>query len=147
MEQFIIQQELAANRLEQGQKGIALACVGKLVSPLLLNIPGLIAVHLYVHMENTAAVFPRLVGDVMPPLWAGFIASIVFGATLSTFNAGLNSSATLFIMNLYAPWKTAKDEKTNKRHLLRTSKWFQIIITMLAILFPPFIMFFHTVFS
>ncbi|HEX9510412.1 MAG TPA: solute:sodium symporter family transporter [Puia sp.] len=142
MEQFIIQQALAAKSLEQGQKGIALACVGKLVSPLLLNIPGLIAVHLYVHMENTAAVFPRLVGDVMPPLWAGFIAAIVFGAALSTFNAGLNSSATLFIMNLYAPWKRAKDEKTNERHLLRTSKWFQIIITLMGIGIAPFIMFF-----
>ena len=135
MEQYIMQDALAARNLEQGQKGIALACVGKLLAPLMLNIPGLIALHVYAHLDDTASVFPRLVGDVMPPLWAGFIVAVVFGGALSTFNAGLNSSATLFIMNLY-------HRKADGRRLIRTGKLFQIAVTLLGVGIAPFIMFF-----
>jgi SSS family solute:Na+ symporter len=142
MEQFIMQQALASKSLKEAQKGIALACVGKLISPLLLNVPGLIAVHLYANMEVTASVFPRLVGDVMPPLAAGFIAAVVFGAALSTFNAAINSSATLFIMNLYGPWKESAGKKLSERQLVKTSKLFQIGVTLLGVFIAPFIMFF-----
>jgi SSS family solute:Na+ symporter len=133
MEQYIMQQALAAKSLSQGQKGITLAAAGKLISPLFLNIPGLIAVHLYPQMTNTANVFPRLVGDVLPPVVAGFMAAIVFGAAISTFNAGLNSSGTLFIMNL---WR--KKEASDKQ-LVRTGRIFQVTITVLAMCGAPFI--------
>jgi SSS family solute:Na+ symporter len=140
MEQFIVQQALASRNLAESQKGIALACVGKLLS---LNIPGLIAVHLYMNMENTAVVFPRLAGDVLPPVVAGFIAAIVFGAALGTFNAGLNSSGTLFIMNLYKPWKNSHGNQVSERQLVRSGKWFQVIVTLLGIMIAPFIMLFR----
>ncbi|MDF2188271.1 solute:sodium symporter family transporter [Paraflavitalea sp. CAU 1676] len=138
MEQYIMQQALAAKSLSQGQKGMSLAAVGKLISPLLLNVPGLIAVHLYPNITNTATVFPRLVGDVLPPVMTGFIAAIIFGAAISTFNAGLNSSGTLFIMNLYKPWrKEAKD-----RELVKAARIFQISICAVAMCFSPFIFYF-----
>jgi len=138
MEQYIMQQALAAKSLSQGQKGMSLACVGKLISPLLLNVPGLIAVHLYPGLTNTATVFPRLVSDVLPPVMTGFIAAIIFGAAISTFNAGLNSSGTLFIMNLYKPWR--KD--ATDRELVKAGRTFQLTITIIAMCFSPFILFF-----
>jgi len=142
MEQFIMQQALASKSLREGQKGITLACAGKIISPLLLNIPGLIAVHLYAGMNDTVAVFPRLVRDVMPPVMTGFIAAIIFGAALSTFNAGLNSSATLFVMNLYSPWKKAAGKLPDERKLVRTGKIFQVGVALMGICIAPFIMFF-----
>lgn len=138
MEQYIMQQALAARSLSQGQKGLSLACFGKLISPLLLNVPGLIAVHLYPSMDNTAAVFPRLVGDVLPPVMTGFMAAIIFGAAISTFNAGLNSSGTLFIMNLYKPWKRGASD----RELVKAGRIFQLSITATAMCFSPFILYF-----
>ncbi len=142
MEQFIMQQALAAKSLKEGQKGFALACTGKLISPLLLNIPGLIAVHLYTDMESTVAVFPRLVRDVMPPVLSGFIAAVIFGAALSTFNAGLNSSATLFVMNLYGPWKKEKNKTADDRQLVKAGKIFQVGVALMGICIAPFILFF-----
>ncbi|MDB5015065.1 MAG: sodium solute transporter superfamily [Daejeonella sp.] len=142
MEQFIVQQALASRNLAECQKGIALACTGKLISPLLLNVPGLIAVHLYTKLPNTAEVFPRLVGDVLPPLYAGFMASIVLGAIFSTFNAGLNSSSTLFIMNLYKPLQLKTKQNSSEKHLIKISKKFQIIIAAIGICIAPFIMLF-----
>jgi solute:Na+ symporter, SSS family len=143
MEQYIVQEALASKSLAAGQKGISLACVGKLSAPLLLNIPGLIAVHLYAHMENTTAVFPRLVSDILPPVLAGFVAAIVFGGALSTFNAGVNSLGTLFVMNLYKPLAGRKEEQGEDRRLLWVGKGFQLVVITAAICFSPYIMFVH----
>ncbi len=135
MEQYIMQQALAAKSLSQGQKGISLAALGKVIAPLFLNVPGLIAVHLYPKLTNTATVFPKLIGDVLPPVITGFIAAVVFGAAISTFNAGLNSSGTLFIMNLYKQWRS----RAGDRELVKAARIFQLSITMVAMCFSPFI--------
>ena len=141
MEQYIVQEALASKSLEAGQKGITLAVVGKLTAPLLLNVPGLIAVHLYPHMENTAAVFPRLVGDILPPVLAGFIAAIVFGGALSTFNAGVNSLGTLGVMNVYKPLAEQAGWKVEDRKLVWIGKGFQLFVIVAAVCCSPYIMY------
>ena len=143
MEQYIVQEALASKSLAAGQKGISLACVGKLAAPLLLNVPGLIAVHLYTHVDNTAAVFPKLVADILPPVLAGFIAAIVFGGALSTFNAGVNSLGTLFVINLYKPWMERKKGRVDDRQLLWAGKGFQLLVIVGAVCFSPYILYVH----
>ncbi|GGH79368.1 SSS family solute:Na+ symporter [Filimonas zeae] len=142
MEQYIVQETLASRSLNAGQKGMALACVGKLLAPLLLNVPGLMAVHLYPHLDNTATAFPRLVSDVLPPAIAGLMAAIVFGGALSTFNAGLNSLGTLFVLNLYQPWKVHRGKAYNEKNIVKAGRRFQLLVIVWAICFSPFIMYF-----
>ena len=140
-EQYIVQQALSSRNLAESQKGIAAACVGKIISPLLLNIPGLIAVHLYAKVENTAEVFPKMASDVSPPLLTGYIAAIIFGAALTTFNAGLNSASTLFVLNLYKPLKDKQKKQLSEREMTRVGKRFEIIACLLAMFVAPFIIF------
>ncbi|WP_073399230.1 solute:sodium symporter family transporter [Mucilaginibacter sp. OK098] len=140
-EQYIVQQVLASKDLKTSQKGIAVACFGKLISPLLLNIPGLIAVHLFTKMHNTAEVFPRLDSLVSPPFIAGFIAAVVFVAALTTFNAGLNSSSTLFVLNIYKPWLEKRSQVISEKTLVGTAKKFEIIVCLAAMFIAPFIIF------
>ena len=139
-EQYIVQQALLSKNLAESQKGIALACVGKIISPLLLNIPAIIAVHLYMNMKNTAEVFPDFIRDVSPPVLSGFMASIIFGAALTTFAPGLNSASTLFILNLYKPWKIKKGEDVTEKELVRAAKKFEIAACLMAMFIAPFIM-------
>lgn len=140
-EQYIVQQVLGSRDLATCQKGIALACVGKLASVLLLNIPGLIAVHMYTGMHNTAAVFPRMVSDVSPPVFIGYMAAILFGAAFTTFNAGLNSASTLFILNIYKPWAEKREQAPDERACLRMAKRFELAICLTAMCIAPFIIF------
>jgi SSS family solute:Na+ symporter len=132
---------LASKNLKSCQKGIAVACLGKLISPLLLNVPGLIAVHIFTHLDNSAEVFPKLDSLVSPPFIAGYIAAIIFGAALTTFNAGLNSSSTLFVLNIYKPWKEKRSRQTTEKDMIKTAKRFEIIICLTAMLIAPFIIF------
>ena len=140
-EQYIVQQALASRNLKTCQQGIAVACLGKLVSPLLLNIPGLIAVHVFSHLHNTAEVFPALSALVSPPFISGYVAAIIFGAGLSTFNAGLNSSSTLFMLNIYKPWRQSRGLDMNERSMVRVAKWFELGVCFLAMTIAPFLVF------
>lgn len=140
-EQVIVQQALASSNLEASQKGIALACAGKLLGPLLFILPGIIAVHMYSNMENTTEVFSRVVSDVSPPVLSGFIAAVIFGAAITSFSPGLNSASTLFILNLYKPFKEKKGKVITERNLLKTSKRFEMFASLLAMLIAPLFLF------
>jgi len=132
---------LGAKNLAAGQKGIALASVLKVISPILLNIPGLIALHMYSNLENTTEVYPRLIGDVMPQYLTGFMAAIIFGAALTTFNSGLNSSSTLFMLNIYKPHLEKRKKEINDAKLILKSKYLQVFLAMTAMFIAPFIAF------
>ncbi|ETZ23196.1 solute:sodium symporter family transporter [Pedobacter sp. V48] len=140
-EQVIVQQALASSDLETSQKGIALACAGKLLGPLLFILPGIIAVHMYSSMQNTTEVFSRVVSDVSPPILSGFIAAVIFGAAITSFSPGLNSASTLFTLNLYKPFKEKKGATVTEADLLRNSKRFEMFASLLAMFIAPLIIF------
>ena len=142
MEQFIVQRTLSSRNLVESQKGIALAALGKLLAPLMINLPGIIAVHLYPRIANTAEVFPKLAGDVLPPVLIGLIASVILGATITGFNAGLNSSSTLFVRNIYNPFLSSKNNQAiSDQQSIRIGKRFQLFATFIAMSIAPFIYF------
>jgi len=144
MEQYIVQQVLVAKNLAHAQKGMALAAVGKLVTPVLINLPGLIAVHLYPRISNTASVFPTLAANVLPSVLLGMTAAVVFGAAMTTYNAGLHGSSTLFVLNLYKPYREKQEYRTTDAELVRVGKRFEIVISLLAMISAPFILFAHS---
>lgn len=140
-EQVIVQQALASSNLEASQKGIALACVGKLLSPLLFILPGIIAVHLYGNLENTTETFSRVVSDVSPPVVSGFIAAVIFGAAITSFSPALNSASTLFILNIYKPFQEKKNKVVTETELLKKSKRFEMFACLIAMFIAPLIIF------
>ncbi|HWV73528.1 MAG TPA: solute:sodium symporter family transporter [Pseudosphingobacterium sp.] len=141
VEQYIIQQTLAAKSLKEAQKGMALAALAKLFTPLLINLPGLIAVHLYANIDNTAAVFPLLASDVLPNILQGMTIALLFGAAITTYNAGLHSSSTLFVMNIYLPLSQKKGVNLSDIKLIHVSRRFEILLSLIAMFTAPFILF------
>ena len=95
--QAIIQRALAAKNLKEGQKGLMLAAFIKILGPLIVVLPGIIAFYLYEsQITNADQAYPTLVREVLPASLVGFFAAVLFGAILSSFNSALNSSVTLF---------------------------------------------------
>ncbi len=101
--QQIIQRTFGASTLAEGQKGVLIAGVFKVLAPIILVLPGIIAFHLYADREGFKAdhAYGTLVNDVLPPGLAGFFAAVMVGAILSSFNSALNSTATLFSLGVY----------------------------------------------
>jgi SSS family solute:Na+ symporter len=102
--QQIIQRTFGASSLAEGQKGVLLTGGLKLLGPLYLVLPGIIAFALFakegVEIKGDHA-YGMLVNRVLPAPLAGFFAAVMMGAILSSFNSALNSTCTLFSLGLY----------------------------------------------
>ncbi len=140
-EQYVLQRALGSRNLAEGQKGFMFGALLKFIAPIITCIPGLIALALLVNVENTAEVYTRLVAEVMPTYLIGFIAAVVFGAALTTFNSGLNSTSTIAILDLYKPYVEKRGNKPDDQSLIKTSKKFQVIVAIISMTIAPFIAF------
>ena len=52
-------------------------------------------------LASSDLAYPELVRAVLPDYLVGFFAAVLFGAILSSFNSVLNSSVTLFGIDIY----------------------------------------------
>ncbi|MEZ5465778.1 MAG: solute:sodium symporter family transporter [Lysobacteraceae bacterium] len=101
----IAQRALAANSVREAQKGLYAAAAFKLVIPLIVVLPGLIAYKLYGDVGDAA--YGRLVGGVLPPWLSGAFAAVIAGAVLSSYNSCLNSASALYSCDLHARYVNA----------------------------------------
>lgn len=138
-DQAIIQRALAAKNLAEGQKGIIFAGVLKVLTPLVVIVPGIIAFHIYGEgVGNPDLLYSRLVNDVLPKPLTGFFAAAMFGAVLSVFNGVLNSASTLFALNVYSPiFGKGKSDKD----IVSKGKLFGLVIAIISMTIAPFIMY------
>ncbi|MFC0676503.1 solute:sodium symporter family transporter [Lysobacter korlensis] len=95
----IAQRALAAGSVREAQKGIYAAAAFKLLTPLIVVLPGIIAFKLYGDVDDVA--YGRLVGDVLPGWMSGAFAAVIAGAVLSSFNSCLNSAAALYTCDIH----------------------------------------------
>jgi len=102
-------------------------------------IPGVIAFHLYGPGLGTIdQAYPRLIKDVMPLYLSGFFLAVLLGAVFSSFNSLLNSAATLFALDVYAP---LKNNKVSDAELIKTAKIASIFIAIFSFIVAPMLYF------
>ena len=95
----IAQRALAARSVREAQKGIYAAAAFKMLTPLIVVFPGIIAFKLYGDVGDVA--YGRLVGDVLPAWLSGAFAAVITGAVLSSYNSCLNSAAALYTCDIH----------------------------------------------
>jgi len=135
--QAIIQRALAASSLKEGQKGLLLASFIKILGPLIVVLPGVIAWHMFGGtLDSGDEAYPTLVRKVLPAPLLGFFAAVIFGAILSSFNSALNSSVTLFGLDIY---KEHFNKDADERTVVKAGKTFGILLAILAMFIAPFI--------
>jgi solute:Na+ symporter, SSS family len=137
--QSIIQRTFAAKNLAEGQKGVLFAGLFKVFGLTFLVLPGIIAYLLYGDsLRNADAAYPTLVVDVLPIALSGFLAAVLFGAILSSFNNTLNSAITLFSLDIYGP---VFKPKAQERELVKAGRIFAVGLAAASVIIAPFIMF------
>jgi SSS family solute:Na+ symporter len=137
--QYVIQRTLGAQSLAEGQKGVLASGFFKLMVPFMMMIPGVIAFHLYGPGLGTIdEAYPRLIADVLPAWMAGFFLAVLLGAVFSSFNSLLNSAATLFTLDIYAP---ARKGATSDAHLVRVAKIASVVIALFSFVVAPLLYF------
>ena len=135
--QAIIQRALAAKNLKEGQKGLLIAAFIKILGPIMVVLPGIIALHVFGDTLETGQgdqSYGLLVNRVLPPTLLGFFAAVLFGAILSSFNSALNSSVTLFGLDVY---KQYINKEADEQTVVRSGKIFGIFLALFSMLIAP----------
>ncbi|MBT6746481.1 MAG: sodium/solute symporter [Flavobacteriales bacterium] len=145
--QYIIQRTLAAKSLGEAQKGIVFAAVLKMIIPLIVVIPGIIAFVMYQENPEIAAQFtnangtlmndkayPWLIATFIPTGVKGLILAALAAAIVSSLASMLNSTSTIFTMDIYKPLiKNGASEK----QLVTVGRLSGIIALVIAIFIAP----------
>lgn len=108
--QYIIQRALAAKSLKEAQRGVAFAGYLKLLLPLIVVIPGIVAYAM--SLENPDAVgigkadeaYPWLLGQFVSPGLKGLAFAALIAAIVSSLASMMNSTSTIFTMDIYKPF-------------------------------------------
>ena len=137
--QSIMQRVLGAKNLKEAQKGALLSGLVLVFCPIFLVAPGIIQ---YIRdggvLTDFDMAYPTLVRDILPSPLLGFFAAVMFGAILSSFNSVLNSSMTLFTLDVLPA--ISKKERTAQQNI-RIAKNFGIVLCVLSIIIAPFLMY------
>jgi solute:Na+ symporter, SSS family len=131
--QYIIQRTLAAKSLEESQKGIVFAAALKMIIPLIVVVPGIIAYVMnadasgqltpqtldpsFLNKEGGVIndnAFPWLVRSFIPAGLKGLVLAALAAAIVSSLASMLNSTSTIFTMDIFRPYinKNASDKLT-----------------------------------
>ena len=142
--QYIIQRTLAAKSLKEAQKGILLAAFLKIIIPLIVVIPGIAA---YV-MINDPAIMARLgavAQEHLPSLeqadkaypWLlqflptglkGIAFAALAAAIVSSLASMLNSTSTIFTMDIYKQYINKKADDKATVNMGRISAFIALVI-------------------
>jgi SSS family solute:Na+ symporter len=138
--QFIVQRCLGARSEWDARMGVVFAGFMKILLPLLVVIPGIVAFKLFPGLSDKDQAFPTLVRELVPVGLSGIVMAGLASGMLSHISSVLNSCSTVFTMDLY---KTLLGKNKTDQHLVRVGRFsaFGIltISTLLALWFtlPP----------
>lgn len=139
--QSIIQRAFGARNLAEAQKGAVLAGFFKILTPLIIVVPGVIARLLYTEVTdwgNGDTAYPMLVADVMPKWLLGFFAAVMFGAILSSFNSILNSASTIYALDIHRPMF---NPGASDAHMVKVGQNFGTVVAIISTIMSPFFMY------
>lgn len=143
--QQIIQRTFGASSLAEGQKGVLLTAGLKLLGPMYLVLPGIIAFALFAKDGIKADhAYGLLVNRVLPSPLTGFFAAAMMGAILSSFNSALNSTCTLFSLGLY---RNVINKQATEAQVVRSGKIFGWTIAIIAMCVAPLLAKTDSIFS
>ena len=123
--QYIIQKGLAAKNLEHAKSGLVFAGYLKILIPIIVVIPGIAAYVLFQNPEIIANMnisstitraddaYPWLLRNIVPAGIRGISFAALVAAIVSSLASMINSTSTIFIMDIYKPFinKNATDKQ------------------------------------
>lgn len=129
--QYIIQRTLAAKSLKEAQRGIIFAAFLKLIVPLIVVVPGIVAYVMFSQPEGTSFIdgvqgaflkadgtlnndnaYPWLISTFVPTGLKGLVLAALAAAIVSSLASMLNSTSTIFTMDIYKPYINPKASQT-----------------------------------
>ncbi|MFJ1438327.1 sodium/solute symporter [Capnocytophaga canimorsus] len=151
--QYIIQRTLAAKSLKESQKGIVFAAFLKMIVPVLVVIPGIVAYVMYQGGNGTAVIdgvkeafvgadgnimndnaYPWLIKTFIPSGIKGLVVAALAAAIVSSLASMLNSTATIFTMDIY---KQNINKNASQKQLVNVGRISAAVALVIALFVAP----------
>lgn len=125
--QYIIQRALAAKSVRDAQAGLAFAGVIKLLLPLIVVIPGIVAFVItrdpasphFNEITKPDAAYPWLLHNFLPNGIKGLAFAALIAAIVSSLASMMNSISTIFTMDIYHGFI---EKDASQKHLVRVGR-------------------------
>ena len=143
--QFMIQRVLGARDMYHARMGIVLAGYMKILMPAIVVLPGLILFAQYpeVMQRPWAEIRPEadkgyihMLQTLIPVGLRGLFLAALFGAIQSTVNSVLNSTATVFTLDIY---RRQWNPQASEQRLVRMGMISSVVILIISIVLAGFI--------
>ena len=151
--QYIIQRTLAAKSLAEGQKGIVFAAFLKLIIPVIVVLPGIIAYVMNIDESGfltASSVDPGFIGaagnfandnaapwlikNFIPLGVKGLILAALAAAIVSSLASMLNSTSTIFTMDIY---KSHFNKNASDAKMVSIGRITAVVALIIAIIIAP----------
>ena len=132
--QYIIQRALAAQSLGEAQKGLMFAGYLKLLMPLIVVVPGIAAFGFGADLARPDEAFPWLLNEFVIVGFRGLAFAALIAAIASSLSSMINSTATIFTLDLYKPHFNREASEDNQ---VLTGRLVSFVAIALAVLVAP----------
>jgi solute:Na+ symporter, SSS family len=129
--QYIVQRALAAKSLKEVQWGLVFAAFLKLLIPLVVVIPGIAAFALNAEISRYDEAYPWLLTNLVPTGLKGLAFAALMAAALSSLSSMMNSTATIFTMDIY---KAHLKPEANEKQLVIVGRLVSLTAIIIAVL-------------
>ncbi len=152
--QYIIQRALAAKSLKEAQRGLVFAAFMKVIIPLIVVVPGIIVFILYTQPEGTTIIpgikevftsagggvnydkaYPWLIAQFIPVGIKGLVVAALTAAIVSSLASMLNSTSTIFTMDIYKPYFAKKE--SSEKNLVTVGRITAAVALVVAMFIAP----------
>ena len=130
--QAIVQRSLGARSEFEARASYIWGALLKNIIPLIIAIPGLIAVALLPNLKDGDAAIPNLVGILLPAGLRGLFVAAFLAALMSSIDSYLNSAATIVSNDFY---KRFIDRNVSDERLLKVGRFTTLALVIWAIAF------------
>jgi len=139
--QYIVQRSIAAKSLKQGQLGVLLAAFMQIILPLIIVLPGIMAMYLFKEQlqDKPDAAFPFLIRELIPAGLKGFVFAAIGGAVISSLASMLNSASTIFTIDIY---KRYFNTNASQQRLIWTGRTTTLIFVVIGSIIGYFLQYF-----
>lgn len=132
--QYIIQRALAAKSLPEAQRGLAFAAFLKVLMPLIVVVPGIVAFVLEADIEKSDEAYPWLLNNFVFTGAKGLAFAALIAAVVSSLSSMTNSTSTIFTIDIY---RSFIKPQASERKLVRVGRIVSAIALFIAVLVAP----------
>jgi len=136
--QFYIQRCLGARSEWDAKMGVIGCAFIKLFLPFIIVFPGLVAFALFGPGTTEDAVYVKMINELLPPVGKGVLLAALIAAIMSTVSSVLNSSSTIWSMDIY---KRFLNKRATDREIVRMGRWSTFIVILIGTLAAPLLLY------